>query len=163
MDNITVERIQRLHPAVRADAMSVYTEITQALTGRAIVRFAQTLRTIPEQDALYAIGRTKPGKKVTNAKGGSSYHNYGLAIDIVLIIDGKEASYDMVKDFDGDRVADWMECVRIFKAHGWAWGGDWEGFKDYPHFEKTFGKTVAQLKALYDKKRFIEDNQYVVL
>lgn len=162
-DTITIERIQRLHPAVRADAMAVYTEIAMALTGRATVRFSQTLRTIAEQDALYAIGRTKPGKIVTNARGGSSYHNYGLAIDIVLIIDGKTVSYDMIIDYDGDRIADWMECVKIFKAHGWTWGGDWKSFKDYPHFEKTFGKSVSQLKALYDKKRFIEDNQYVVL
>lgn len=163
MDKITVERIQRLHPAVRADAMSIYTEITQSLTGRAQVRFSQTLRTIAEQDALYAKGRTAPGPKVTNARGGSSYHNYGLAIDIVLIVDGNTVSYDMKADFDADKEPDFMECVRIFKAHGWGWGGDWTSTKDYPHFEKTFGKTVAQLKALYDKKRFIEDNQYVVL
>jgi peptidoglycan L-alanyl-D-glutamate endopeptidase CwlK len=72
-------------------------------------------------------------------------------------------SYDMKADFDADKEPDFMECVRIFKEHGWAWGGDWKSFKDYPHFEKTFGKSVAQLKDLYDKKRFIEDNQYVVL
>ena len=39
-------------------------------------------RTIKEQNELYAIGRTKAGKKVTNAKGGSSFHNYGIAFDI---------------------------------------------------------------------------------
>ncbi|MDW0314039.1 MAG: M15 family metallopeptidase [Nitrososphaeraceae archaeon] len=158
-----MDRIQRLHPAVRADAMAVYYESVNALSGRATVRFSQTLRTIPEQDALYAQGRTKQGKIVTNARGGASYHNYGLAIDIVLIIDGKEVSYDMVKDYDGDGLADWMECVSVFKSHGWAWGGEWKSIKDYPHFEKTFGKTVTQLKALYDKKKFIEDNQYVIL
>jgi peptidoglycan L-alanyl-D-glutamate endopeptidase CwlK len=162
-DTITLERIQRLHPALRADAMAVYAEIFQALSGRAKVRFSQTLRTIQEQDALYAKGRTAPGPEVTKAKGGSSYHNYGLAIDIVLIVDGKTVSYDMKADFDADKEPDFMECVRIFKEHGWAWGGDWKSFKDYPHFEKTCGKSVAQLKDLYDKKRFIEDNQYVVL
>jgi peptidoglycan L-alanyl-D-glutamate endopeptidase CwlK len=41
---------------------------------------------------LYAIGRTKPGKKVTKAKGGTSYHNYGLAFDIYPFINGKTYS-----------------------------------------------------------------------
>lgn len=144
MDQITLDRIQKLHPSLRAEASTIYTEICSKLTGRALCRFTHTLRTIEEQDALYAQGRTKPGKVVTNAKGGQSYHNYGLAIDICLIIDGKEASWDSIRDFDGDKIADWMEIVKIFEAHGWEWGGDWR-FKDLPHFQKTFGYTTKQL------------------
>ena len=34
-----------------------------------------TYRSHEEQDALYAIGRSEPGPKVTNAKGGESWHN----------------------------------------------------------------------------------------
>lgn len=41
------------------------------------------------QDALYAQGRTTPGPIVTNAKGGQSAHNYGLAIDVYPIINGQ--------------------------------------------------------------------------
>ncbi len=93
----------------------------RSLTGRSQVRIAQGLRTFQEQDDLYAIGRTKPGKKVTNAKGGQSVHNYGFAVDIVLIIDGKTASWDVKKDWDVDGVADWDECVKIFAKHGSAW------------------------------------------
>lgn len=100
------------------------------------MRITQGLRTIQEQDELYAIGRTKPGKKVTNAKGGQSVHNYGFAVNICLIIDGKEASWDTKKDWDGDNVADWDECVQVFAAYGWSWGGSWATFKDMPHFEK---------------------------
>ena len=41
-------------------------------------------RTMEEQAALYTKGRTKqPGKIVTKAKPGQSYHNYGLAFDWV--------------------------------------------------------------------------------
>ena len=36
-----------------------------------------------EQDAKYAIGRTQPGKIITNARGGWSWHNWGLAMDFV--------------------------------------------------------------------------------
>ena len=148
MDTITLARIELLHPKVRVEAKEIYIAICNALKGRAIVRFTHTLRTIAEQDALYALGRTKPGKKVTNAKGGSSYHNYGLAIDICLILDGKEASWDISKDFDNDKIADWMEAVAIFKSRGWEWGGDFKSIKDAPHFQKTFGFTTTKLKTM---------------
>jgi peptidoglycan LD-endopeptidase CwlK len=147
-DPISLKRIETLHPDLREEFFVMYDEICEALTGRAICRITHALRTIKEQDALFAQGRTVPGKKVTNARGGQSFHNYGLAWDFCLIIDGKEASWDMSKDFDGDKTADWMEVVRIAKKYGWEWGGDWAKFKDAPHFQKTFGKTTAQLKAL---------------
>jgi hypothetical protein len=41
-------------------------------------------RSIAEQDALYAKGRTEPGEVVTQAKGGQSPHNHGLAVDVCL-------------------------------------------------------------------------------
>jgi peptidoglycan L-alanyl-D-glutamate endopeptidase CwlK len=124
-------------------------------------RFTFTLRTFAEQDALYAQGRTKPGPIVTKAQGGLSLHNYGLAIDIALILDGKEASWDEKKDFDGDKKSDWQEIVTIFKQHGWEWGGDWK-FTDTPHFQKTFGKSVRELLALYKDKK-VDKNNYVLI
>lgn len=148
-DTITLARIELLHPKLRTEAKEIYNAIQRSLeNSRAAVRFTQTLRTIAEQDALYAQGRTKPGSIVTWAKGGKSYHNFGVAIDICLIIDGKEASWDMLKDYDNDGISDWMEIVAIFKSRGWEWGGDWKTKKDYPHFQKTFGYTTAQLKAM---------------
>ena len=147
-DPKTLERIQLLHPKLRDEASSIYDEICAALSGRGMCRFAYTLRTFAEQNALYAQGRSVPGKIVTNARGGQSYHNYGLAIDIVLIIDGKTASWDVKTDFDGDGKSDWMEVVSIFKQHGWEWGGDWK-FSDQPHFQKTFGKSVRELQSLH--------------
>lgn len=151
-DKITLQRIELLHPDLRQEAKEIYAEICQALTGRAICRFSHTLRTNKEQDELFAIGRTKPGKIVTNAKGGQSYHNYGLAIDIVLLVDRDKngtfevASWETNVDFDGDGKADWAEVVAIFKRYGWEWGGDWK-FSDKPHFQKTFGKSIKQLQA----------------
>lgn len=53
------------------------------------VEITQGLRTIEEQNALYAQGRTRKGPKVTNAKGGQSLHNYGLAADFALMVGGK--------------------------------------------------------------------------
>ena len=142
-DNITLERIKLIHPKLREEVMEIYDEICEALKGRAICRFTYTLRTFAEQDLLF-----KKVPKVTNAKGGMSYHNYGLAIDIVLIIGGVAASWDIKTDFDGDGKADWMEVVAIFKSFGWEWGGDWK-FYDAPHFQKTLGYSVRQLLALH--------------
>lgn len=106
------------------------------------IRITQGLRTIEEQNALYAQGRTVPGPIVTNARGGQSYHNFSLAIDFVLIKGG----YDMKYDGDSDGIADWVEVVSEAKVLGFSWGGDWKSFKDYPHFEMTFGLPLADLR-----------------
>ena len=51
------------------------------------------------QMAIWAQGRTKPGKIVTNAKGGQSAHNFGIAIDFVLdknqVIDGIQPDWSV--------------------------------------------------------------------
>ncbi|ETT55410.1 peptidase m15b and m15c dd-carboxypeptidase vany/endolysin [Paenibacillus sp. FSL R7-269] len=107
----------------------------------------QGLRTIVEQDALYAQGRTKPGQIVTNAKGGTSYHNYGLAVDFALLLnDGKQVSWDMKLDVDKDGVTEWMEVVQEAKTLGFEWGGDWTTFKDYPQLQMFFGLKIADLR-----------------
>lgn len=154
-DEKTLERIKLLHPKLRSEVSQIYDEICEALSGRAICRFSHTLRTFAEQDALYAQGRTKPGAKVTNAKGGQSYHNYGLAIDIVLLVD-KKASWDTKSDFDGDGKSDWQEAVAIFKRHGFEWGGDWK-FTDMPHFQKTLGKSITDLQKLIKLNKVDKD------
>jgi len=106
--------------------------------------------------------------KVTNAKGGQSIHNYGLAFDIVLLIDKnkdgifEEASWNTLKDYDGDKTADWMEIVAYFKSKGWDWGGDWESFKDAPHFEFNYGFTWRELKQMVDKKLTIKDENGII-
>lgn len=155
--DINCVRIELLHPKLRVEALTILKEINEVLlTGRAKVRFTHTLRTNKEQNDLYALGRTKPGKVVTHAKAGDSYHNYGLAIDICLIINGKEASWDTNADFDKDGVADWAEIVGVFIRHGWTWGGNW-AWKDMAHFQKSFGRSISQLKTSYK-----DENGYVI-
>lgn len=131
IDKPSLSKINKLHPNVRDEVKDIVQEINTLLNGRSKVRISQGLRTFLEQDALY---RQRP--KVTNAKGGQSVHNYGFAVDIVLIIDGKIASWDTKKDWDNDSIADWDECVKVFAKYGWSWGGNWHSFKDMPHFDK---------------------------
>lgn len=166
-DQITLDRINLLHPKLKEDALNIYDEIVAALNGSAICRFTHSLRTFAEQDALYAQGRTKAGAKVTNARGGQSYHNYGMAIDIVLLIDKDKngtyetASWDIKTDFDNDSKADWMEIVAIFKRYGFEWGGDWK-FNDAPHFQKTFGKSINELLSLHTNNK-VDKNGFVLI
>lgn len=168
MDKVTLQRIELLHPLVRDEVKKIYKEICEALNGKAICRFAYTTRTFAEQALLFAQGRTAPGKIVTQARAGRSYHNYGLAIDIVLLVDtdangtNETASWETNKDFDSDGKADWQEVVAIFKQYGWEWGGDWR-FSDTPHFQKTFGKSINQLLQLHSNKQFITNTEFVKL
>ncbi len=158
MDKFTQKRINLLHPLVRDEITTIINECDTVLTGKAKIRITQGLRSVEEQNKLYAKGRTKTGKKVTHAKGGQSIHNYGFAVDICLIINGKTASWDTAKDWDNDQVSDWYECVKIFAKYGWEWGGNWKNFKDLPHFEK---RGYNNWKTLSKKEK--DQNGYIII
>lgn len=139
------KRISVLYPVVANAARAL---ITMAYKRGVMITIVQGLRTMEEQAALYAQGRTKPGSIVTNAKAGTSYHNYGLAIDFALLTnDGKAVSWDTIADYDKDGTADWMEVVQEGKKLGFFWGGDFKSIMDKPHFEMSFGLTTKQLLA----------------
>jgi hypothetical protein len=97
-------------------------------------------RTFTEQAALYAKGRTAPGPKVTNARPGSSWHNFGLAYDLTL--------------FQGDKNPVWEHPAydlagKIGKDLGLRWGGDFKSIVDRPHFERPIGLTLAEARQKY--------------
>jgi peptidoglycan L-alanyl-D-glutamate endopeptidase CwlK len=100
------------------------------------VLITSTYRDFESQNALYAQGRTTPGKKVTNAKGGESYHNYRIAFDFVPIINGKAMWSDL---------ALFKKCGEIGKSLGLEWAGEWQSFREYAHFQEP-GHTIASLK-----------------
>lgn len=157
-DKITLERIKLMAPKVRAKVLDEYLTINFRLSKGIRLRFSQTLRTAEYQSGLYAQGRTKPGKIVTNAKPGQSIHEYGLAFDIVLLYDRdgngtfETASWNEKEDFDKNGKKDWFEVVDFFKERGWSWGGDFKSIYDSPHFEMTFGETWRTLQRKRKKK-----------
>ncbi len=107
-------------------------------------RIISGTRTYEEQDLLYAQGRTKPGKVVTNAKGGYSNHNFGIAFDIgIFTNDGKTYLTDSPL---------YIKAGSLAGASGLEWGGSWKSFKDYPHYEYPTGLNMAQLRDLKSKK-----------
>lgn len=152
-DKVSIEKIKLLHTNLRSEALEIYKEVNKNLNGKAIFRVTHTLRTYKEQDDLYAIGRTKPGKIVTNAKGGESFHNFGLALDFCLLVDKdgngtyETAVWDTKSDYDNDNISDWQEVIKIFTAYGWECGINWK-FIDPPHVQKSFGYSVKQLQKL---------------
>lgn len=96
-----------------------------------------TYRDHASQDALYAQGRTTPGPKVTNARGGSSFHNWRVAFDFVPIVNGKAIWNDESL---------WMMCGAIGVDCGLEWGGNWDGFVDKPHMQFTGGKSLSDFR-----------------
>ena len=115
------------------------------------MRVTSGFRSIAEQEQLYAQGRTAPGNVVTQVKGGRSYHNYGLAIDIVEIKDGQPIWNN----------PDWESIAKIGEDMGFEWGGRWTSFVDKPHFQMTFEKKTSDLLALYNSGQ--RDGEYVTL
>lgn len=99
------------------------------------VMMTDGFRSWQEQDKLYARGRTAPGPKVTNAKGGTSWHNFGLAADYAFVINGKVT-------WSGP----WDLFGRVARECGLEWGGSWTSLKDRPHVQWTKGKTLAQMR-----------------
>lgn len=128
-----------IHPVVKESAIET---IKQAYKEDIYVQITSGYRSFSEQTKLYNQGRTdKSQPKVTNAKAGESNHNYGLAIDYVLLTsDGSRAIWTVTKE--------WKRVAEIGKKLGFAWGGDWTGgFKDYPHLEMMGGLSIRELQA----------------
>jgi peptidoglycan L-alanyl-D-glutamate endopeptidase CwlK len=96
-------------------------------------------RTFAEQAALFAKGRTTKGPKVTNARPGSSWHNYGVAYDLTLF-SGKNPVWES-KHYN--------TAGRIGKELGLRWGGDFRSIVDRPHFERPLGLTLAEARKRY--------------
>jgi len=122
LDTINESRVALLHAPLQALVRTFLAECEKA--GYRL-RVTYGLRSMDEQAALYAQGRTAPGKIVTQAKPGSSAHNYAAAIDVVFL-DAKGQP-----DWNGP----WKEIGAIGEKCGLVWGGNFKSIVDKPHFE----------------------------
>jgi peptidoglycan L-alanyl-D-glutamate endopeptidase CwlK len=168
-DKISIDRVAELHPAIRDKVTAAIDKAEQALGPYACIRVVQGLRSIAYQNDLFAQGRTAPGKIVTKARGGKSWHNYGLAVDCAIMYDKDQngtfefLSWDEHADYNKDGTADWQEMVAAFKSEGFEWGGDWASLKDEPHFEMRFGmpENCSTAYQKYLNHDFIEGTTYI--
>lgn len=132
---INSRKIEDLHPKVAALCRQFIAECAKHGID---VLITSTYRDAESQDALYAQGRTAPGKKVTNAKAGQSFHNYRCAFDFVPIVNGK-ADWANAKTFH--------RCGEIAEAVGLEWAGRWKKFNELAHCQFTNGLSLAELKS----------------
>lgn len=142
----SMDRLGAVHPMLR-----VYTEelIRRAYREGINVQISSGYRSNHEQAAIYGQGRPgfrfdgkvygRKGAIVSNARPGTSVHNYGLAIDYFLTTpDGSKSTW-VVND-------QWRRVGAIAKEMGFEWGGDWTSFKDYPHLQFTQGLSISKLR-----------------
>lgn len=109
------------------------------------VKIISGTRSYAEQDALFAKGRTAPGDIVTNAKGGQSNHNFGIAWDIGLFKDGA-----YLAGGNDDEISLYAK-VSSLRPDGVEWGGNWTTFKDPPHYQVETGLTVSKVRERFEK------------
>lgn len=119
----------------------------------------QTYRSWEEQALEYAKGRTVPGRIVTNARPGQSWHQWGRAIDIVPRRNGKTLVWGtrgngLDQDPTDDATDDlelWQRIAACFKMHGLKWAGDWTRFVEFPHFQNTGDLSIRTLMERYPR------------
>jgi len=125
-----------LNPIVREKAQLFVS--TCALQGIDILIYC-TYRSEEEQNVLYAQGRTTPGKIVTNARGGESFHNFHLAFDWVPVVGGKPQWSDTKL---------YLKAGIIAESVGLEWAGRWAGsLRETAHCQYTGGLKLAELRA----------------
>lgn len=140
--------ITQCHPRLQAAATKLIAEC--AKRGIAI-KIGECYRTVAEQDAFYAQGRTKPGNIVTNAKGSSysSQHQWGIAFDFYLKMD-VDGDGSVSDDAFNDSKGHFKKVAAIAKSLGLAWGGDWKSLEDKPHlYLPDWGSGTNILKKQY--------------
>ncbi len=137
MDKTTEKRLAGVHDEL---AKRIRLLIADFASRGIEIRVVQGLRTAAEQTALYSQGRTKPGKRVTNAKAWQSNHNFGLAVDLCPFVKG-------LPQWNAPQKL-WAEMGAAGEALGLEWGGRWQSFKDLPHLQLR-GLSIATCQNLY--------------
>lgn len=138
VDARSEENIATLLPEVQPIARNL---VHAARERGIIIKVISGTRTYSEQDELFAKGRTKPGPRVTNARGGYSNHNFGIAFDIGVFNDG-----EYIPESPQYKVV-----AILGKSLGLSWGGDWHNIVDEPHYEyNPKGYTLAELRERKD-------------
>jgi len=147
--------LKYLHPALRG---KVEEALAECHSNDLMVYVFESYRTPARQQSLYDQGRTKKGRIVTNAIPFRSWHNYGLAFDLVFDgdeRDGIQWSWDgdyNTEKLAGDRRSDYERVGEIFVRYGFEWGAQWKSFKEMPHFQMVGGMTIAYAKKLSETK-----------
>lgn len=135
MDSVSEARLQLICPALADKIHQLY----NLLSDQFEFRVTQGLRSWDEQAKLYAQGRTTPGKIVTNAQAGHSWHNYGMAVDLVpddVAISGFQCDWN-------EQHPAWHSLVATGVMIGLVAGAQFRTFPDWPHLQLTGSLPVS--------------------
>ena len=153
LESIVARLVTYLTPKAKTGLLPCVDRASQAIISEMKmlgheVRIVEGYRSIERQNELYAQGRTTPGKIVTNAKGGESFHNYRCAVDFVFKKEGYNASKEL-----------WETLGTVGEKHDFEWGGSpaWikAGLNDRPHFQMTKGYSISDfIKGKVDYSKF---------
>lgn len=145
LDSRSEQNIATLIPAAQAAArqwMKLALPLAEKLGVQ--VKIICGTRSYAEQDAIYAQGRTKPGTRVTNARAGYSWHNFGLAFD-----------FGVFSTADGRYLGSGTQYNKLGSLArsipGLEWGGDWSSFKDFPHIQLKKFSSVSQARTAFNQ------------
>jgi len=158
-DPRTEANIATLHPRAQAAARAFIARALELLAPKGYtVKIIAGTRTWEEQDALYEIGRTRPGRIVTRARGGFSNHNFGIAADIGI--------FDLrglyIDDLEEQKALPRQTVTNLYRslgpvavAMGGTWGGTWKGFVDEPHYElhPEWARDMSESEMLAELRR----------
>ena len=140
VDSRSEKQIATLQPRAQANARIFLQNLSDSGIEAKII---SGTRTYAEQELLYKKGRFgNKGPKVTNARGGQSNHNFGIAWDIAIFKNGNYLPESPLYDTAGAVMTEGVE-----------WGGNWKTFKDRPHYQLVTGLTTSKIRALFEEGR----------
>lgn len=145
-------RSERLIAGLQLDAQRAARWLLAELRARGVdARVISGTRTYAEQDALYRQGRWgNPGPRVTNARGGQSWHNFGVAFDLGLFDAGRyltdAAPYRAAHAALAPALAARPAAIPPLE-----WGGHWPSFPDAPHWQLALGLPIAAYRTLFER------------
>lgn len=140
LDSRSETCIATLLPAAQKAARH-FMDLAQAVNFGADLKIISGTRTYREQAAIFAQGRTRPGKIVTKAGPGQSNHNFGLAWDVGFFEGGEYVDEPDPYRKLGDRIAE--------KNVGIEWGGTWR-FIDLPHYQLRVALALSETRRKFE-------------
>lgn len=141
-------RTERLLHGVLPRAQELVRQLLDVLRGAGLdARVISGTRSYAEQDALYRQGRYgNKGPIVTKARGGSSNHNFGIAVDIGIFDQGRYLSGATRAEIAlYDRAGELSASIE-----GLEWGGNWVSIVDRPHYQVATGLPLAEIRRRFE-------------
>ena len=106
----------------------------------------ESYRTLERQAYLYEQGRSRLGRIVTRARAGRSWHNYGIAADLVLKVNG---------NWTWEPEELYVKAAPLLESCGLQWQGRSKKFVELVHYQLPFELSIYEAEEIYKDKGLI--------